>query len=408
MTRLVAHISLIALLAASACDWRVFDDVEDETWVITRGSPGSLAAADIGQGLSFGGSGGGGLDVVAVGEAPPGLTSLSFERGGSKGSDSLEIRADSPVEFAERYATPPEITSDPANYGSDVGNVAIGAKQGMDSYLLLVKANNMAVSHTITLPQGTLATGIAFGETDRGSSTDLVTVVGPSMTLLEDYQSAPDLVACSLDSSGRDVAIADINPAAGAEIIVGLSTRVAVFSASDITDGTCGDDDALETVSAPAAANEFGDEIAIGDFNGNGSVDIAISATDQNKVHVYLDWNGTAPSEQTIDGPSGSATFGAAMVAGDLDGDGKDELAIGDPRRDAGGKASAGSVFVYANGQFDAPAWTAHDASAKRSQRFGKSVTIALFDDADPVLVVGAKNEVFTYFRTPLYSDVRD
>ena len=51
---------------------------------------------------------------------------------------------------------------------------------------------------------------------------------------------------------------------------------------------------------------------------------------------------------------------------------------------------------------------TLYPGEPENEERFGKSVTIAPFGSGTRnVLVVGAEGEVFTYFRTQLYSDVR-
>ena len=47
-------------------------------------------------------------------------------------------------------------------------------------------------------------------------------------------------------------------------------------------------------------------------------------------------------------------------------------------------------------------------AEAKAEERFGKSIAVAPFGvGTDKVLAIGAEGEVFTYFHTSLYPDVR-
>ena len=48
-------------------------------------------------------------------------------------------------------------------------------------------------------------------------------------------------------------------------------------------------------------------------------------------------------------------------------------------------------------------------AEPAEEERFGKSVTVAPFGASGDrnVLMIGAEGEVFTYFRTSLYDDVR-
>ena len=44
--------------------------------------------------------------------------------------------------------------------------------------------------------------------------------------------------------------------------------------------------------------------------------------------------------------PQGEERFGEVLVAGDFNGDGYDDLAIGNPHRDVGGKSDAGAVMA--------------------------------------------------------------
>ena len=103
----------------------------------------------------------------------------------------------------------------------------------------------------------------------------------------------------------------------------------------------------------------LGATIATGDFNGDGAVDLAINADSLSLPHaVYLvlgpflkttgavrDFAVDAP-DLTIVSPATSDSFGSSMFFGDLDGDGKDDLAIGAPSLLTGnGRGGAYIVF---------------------------------------------------------------
>jgi len=89
------------------------------------------------------------------------------------------------------------------------------------------------------------------------------------------------------------------------------------------------------------------------------------------------------------------------------------ELIVGAPRSDPDGVSNGGSVYIYRFVTTPAPgfelAMTLRPAEPVEEERFGKSVTVAPFGatGTKKVLMVGAEGEVFTYFRTSEYDDVR-
>lgn len=110
--------------------------------------------------------------------------------------------------------------------------------------------------------------------------------------------------------------------------------------------------------------DDFGAAVAVGDFNGDGHDDLAIGAphedhsghTDSGLVHVLF---GSSTGLTAVDDQiwhQGSASvvgaveyadaFGAVLEAGDLDGDGHDDLAVGVPRETIGEGYHAGAVNV--------------------------------------------------------------
>ncbi len=116
----------------------------------------------------------------------------------------------------------------------------------------------------------------------------------------------------------------------------------------------------------------FGNAVGAGDFNGDGRDDVAIGAPDESKIEgsgtprtvegagrvwVYFgDVGGVVASgsvalDQDTPGVNGAPergdAFGFNVAAGDFDGDGKDELAVGSPFDSLTGSADAGVVHVF-------------------------------------------------------------
>ncbi|MEV7006947.1 FG-GAP repeat protein [Streptosporangium sp. NPDC051022] len=98
--------------------------------------------------------------------------------------------------------------------------------------------------------------------------------------------------------------------------------------------------------------DSFGSALATGDFDGDGCADLAVGVSEEDRSRPGADGDGVVqlfrgspdglrPGE-TIDAGDlgrgrGPDRFGAALAAGDLDGDGDDELVIGVPGLDGGG-----------------------------------------------------------------------
>jgi len=171
------------------------------------------------------------------------------------------------------------------------------------------------------------------------------------------------------------------------------------------------------------AFDNFGQALAAGDFDGDGRDDLAIgvpnedfgvSRMDAGMVNVLygtssgLDDARTQRFHQDVGGIADVAqafdNFGASLAAGDFDGNGRDDLAIGVPNEDLGAGVDAGAVAVlYASdtGRLGTGAnefWHQNlpgfEADPFAFDDFGRSVTSADFDgDGMAELVIGTPGD---------------
>ena len=160
------------------------------------------------------------------------------------------------------------------------------------------------------------------------------------------------------DRFGAALAAADLDGDRDAELVVGApgmdGGRVAVFGLNGrgLRPGPVIGQRTPWVGQTPAATDGFGAVLATGDLDGDGAAEIAVGAPgdgprSEGSVTVLDPVARTADhlsqNEPGIDGtPERLDHFGAALAAGDFDGDGRDELAIGVPGEEGGQGASTG------------------------------------------------------------------
>lgn len=112
----------------------------------------------------------------------------------------------------------------------------------------------------------------------------------------------------------------------------------------------------------------MGDVLAAGDFDGDGLCDLAAGAPDEGLVRIFAGTleEGLMLTRESVNVLEGGDDFGRRLSAGDVDGDGKEELLVGDWKAELrANDGGAAWIFQQATSS-DEPSWQIHGRGADR------------------------------------------
>ncbi len=159
----------------------------------------------------------------------------------------------------------------------------------------------------------------------------------------------------------------------------------------------------------------FASSLAVADLNGDGYADLIVGSPNTSEAsrtgRVYIFFGGPTlrdTPDLTLEEPAPQAgsAFGYALATGDLNGDGKNDLAIGAIGASVGGRSRAGRVYIYSGGDTIGPTPTAtlDPPTPETGGEFGTALAIGDFNrDGKPDLAVGAPGLARRAGRVLLY-----
>lgn len=232
------------------------------------------------------------------------------------------------------------------------------------------------------------------------------------------YRLAQSLGLCDVSGDGRDDLLLS-------GLDLGATSELLVFE-GPIT-GSQSTADAALVLRAAGTRDFLGNAFACGDFNGDGAVDLVTAAAlaDTERGAAYLLQGPLDLGSGTLDVADADARFagvapgehaGASLTANDVDGDGTLDLAIGATER-SGIHSESGGVYLLLDGPTDDRSLDDADAvlvGESASARFGVLASGDLDFDGHKDLVVGADFEsasgrdagsVYVFFGDATWAD---
>jgi len=425
------HMMRLFLLGALAPAIVLLASVDAQTLLLTLNTPNPQAGAGFGNSVAVGDVNGDGKADIAVGVPAEGV-GANTQQGRTyvfSGTDSSRLLTlDTPNPQAGAYFGYSVAVGDVNGDGRD--DIAAGAPaegvgantQHGRAYVFSGADGSLLLTLDTPNPQvgGGFGNSVAVGDVNGDGKADIgVGTPGESVGTNTQqgrtyvFSGANGSLLFTLDTSspqasagfGNSVAVGDANGDGKADIAVGApgegvgtntqQGRTYVFSGAN---GSL-----LLTLDTPdpQAGAWFGASVAVGDVNGDGKADIAVGVpaegvganTQQGRTYVFSSANGSLLLSLDTPNPQASAYFGNSVAVGDVNGDGKADITVGVPTEGVGANTQQGRAYVFsgANGSL---LLTLDTTNPQASAYFGNSVAVGdVNGDGKADIAVGAPAE---------------
>ncbi len=383
--------SFVAL--GAGCSWSSFDDLADQTWVHSTQKPnvGSSDYATAVVGVTVGTSGG---RLAVVGNSAPTYSTLAFD---AKGGSAL---GPNPQKLGQHFIV--SLDEQPILVTDGMGRVALVAA-AIDSGNIAVVVGDADSVADGPFPSPQPPDAATF----FGASGELVIAAGSTLFVEADTSGVK---ACTpVDSSNAPVTIAALDH--DATHVWAWTKDGRLFGYDGAMLGTV-----CQTPSgsaAPTIAPSAGG-LATSFMPGTGARILIVQKWAVLAAHANSATTGSVFVADLTASPItqvGTTLNADGIVsATQLSTGGSEYIALGFPTRAVGG-TTTGQVDLLQlhtdTGALDAaPVEQLNDDQPDSNEVFGRALATMTFNGKD-ILVVAASNEVFSYYRTQLYSDTR-
>jgi hypothetical protein len=197
---------------------------------------------------------------------------------------------------------------------------------------------------------------------------------------------------------GRSLAVGEVSGDAMGDIAVGASGDGGVQGRAYVFSGA--DGSLLLTLDTPNPQVDahYGLSVAMGDVNGDSTADITVGAPDeevggnpyQGRAYVFSGADGSLLFTLNTPNPQPLTRFGWSLAVGEVNGDGKGDIAVGAFFEDVGGNNTQGRAYVF-SGADGSLLFTLNTPNPQAGARFGMSVTMGdVNTDGRADIAVGA------------------